>query len=67
VSVSSFDPDDYVEPLDDDDCTLCGGEGYQECTDPIQCMAPHIGSPEYPECPCIGCGGSGHARDQRIW
>lgn len=55
-------PEDYY--LDEDDCTLCAGEGYTECTDPIQCMAPnHIGPPGAQECACIGCGGTGHARE----
>lgn len=70
-TVSSFDPDDYEDypPENEDaDCTICGGDGWQECTDPIQCMAPnHIGIPEDPLCPCIGCRGSGLARDQTIW
>lgn len=75
MTVASYDPDDdgygldEYEPWDDDDpdCTLCAGEGYAECNDPIQCMERHIGGGEYPLCPCIGCGGSGLARDQRIW
>lgn len=56
----------YGDPAydDDADCTLCAGEGYDECYDPIQCCATH--SPGG-LCPCIGCGGSGLGKDQTIW
>lgn len=53
-----------VEYDDDLDCTLCGGEGYEECGDPIQCGRRHTPGGW---CPCTGCGGSGRAEDQVIW
>ncbi len=45
-------------------CHWCGGEGWEECHDPIQCTSPHN---EYGECPCSSCGGSGLAKDMTIW
>jgi hypothetical protein len=57
--------DDDWWPAEDDEtnCTICGGEGWTECDDPIQCMAEHRGD----LCPCLGCGGSGLGSDQRVW
>ena len=46
-----------------EDCSWCGGDGLEECDDPIQCMRPHIGN----EHPCVACGGSGDAKDQTLW
>lgn len=64
--------DDYYadDPYDDEDgnCTMCGGEGESECNDWLQCMARHTGPKNGPfYCACAGCGGSGEAKDQRIW
>lgn len=64
IDDDGFDYDDLSENDEDSDCTICGGEGYDDCADPIQCFAPHT---DGGLCPCIGCGGSGLARDQRIW
>lgn len=45
-------------------CYWCGGEGWVQCEDPLQCTRPHTG---YGECPCASCGGSGLAKDMTIW
>jgi hypothetical protein len=53
--------------IDDDDgreCSWCGGEGYDECDDPIGCLSPHLRDGS---CLCGACGGSGLAKDQTIW
>jgi hypothetical protein len=49
---------------DDPDCSFCGGDGEEECADPIQCFTPRCNG-EWHQCPA--CRGSGLARDQRIW
>lgn len=72
MTVTSYDPDDNQPDYDDwdpdydddPDCTICGGEGYDECDDPIQCCQAHTAGDL---CPCKGCGGSGLAKDQTIW
>lgn len=66
-----YDDQDY-DYDDEDDCSMCGGEGEQECHDFIQCMGRHstFKTPDgfvVHYCACIACGGSGAARDQRIW
>ena len=53
-----FDPD-YTGR-----CHWCGGDGWVECDDPIQCTSPHN---RWGECPCSSCGGSGKAEDMTIW
>lgn len=59
--------DEFADP-DDWACTHCGGEGYAECIDPLQCMAPsHIGNDFDLWCPCTACGGSGKGKDQVVW
>lgn len=45
-------------------CHWCGGDGWDECGDPIQCTSPHN---EWDECECSSCGGSGLRRDMTIW
>ena len=60
--------DEATAPLSDDgwdgdtSCTWCGGDGFAECDDPIQCCDPacdgQIG-------PCKACNGQGY--DQWIW
>jgi hypothetical protein len=46
------------------DCSICGGEGYEDCPDPIQCMQGHpIGGMHR----CDACGGTGMAKDQVMW
>jgi len=52
------------EWADDESCSYCGGDGWDECHDPIQCTLAH--SPDG-LCPCAACGGSGAAKDQTIW
>lgn len=58
--------DDLYDEEDEDggDCFWCGGDGWVECDDPIQCTYPHNG---LGECPCSSCGGSGAAKDMTIW
>jgi len=48
-----------------DDCTICGGEGFVECNDPIQCLDPH--EIDNATDRCRACGGSGRAEDQTVW
>lgn len=55
---------DYDE---DGSCTVCGGEAYVECDDPIQCMQRHLRNDWDQFCPCKACGGTGLAKDQTIW
>lgn len=64
TAFKGYAEDFYDYDDDDPDCTLCGGDGYQECHDPIQCCARHT-----PDglCRCAACGGSGLAKDQTIW
>lgn len=58
------DPDDGPWYADDDaDCSFCGGDGYEECDDRIQCTERHING----MCRCVACNGSGRAKDQTIW
>lgn len=58
------DEEDRYEPEDGGSCTFCGGDGYDECDDPIQCTSRH--SPDG-LCPCSACGGTGLAKNQVIW
>jgi hypothetical protein len=60
------DYEDY-DPSIDPDCTLCGGDGYTECHDPIQCCRRHFGTDWDQFCECSACGGSGLAKDQTLW
>lgn len=65
----TMEPDDGDFDADYDDetdgnCYWCGGDGWDECDDPIQCTKPHD---RYGNCPCSSCGGSGRARDMTIW
>lgn len=74
------EPDEYVDdetgPLPDEggayyeesrNCFHCGGDGWVECWDPIQCTHPHrvLGRTQF--CPCASCGGSGLKKDMTIW
>lgn len=56
----------HIEGDDDEDadCSMCGGRGWDECDDEIQCTAMHNC---HGECPCVACGGSGLAKDQTIF
>lgn len=45
-------------------CHWCAGDGWTECSDPIQCTSEHN---ELGECRCGSCGGSGRAEDMTIW
>lgn len=57
--------DDYEDEYDPDgDCSHCGGRGEEECSDGPLCFERNC-SHGYHD--CIACGGSGLARDQRIW
>lgn len=59
---------DAAEFDDSDDdgapCSWCGGDGWEDCDDPIQCCAVHnvLG-----ECPCGPCNGTGLAKHQWLW
>ena len=52
---------------DERECFWCGGDGYGECDDPIQCTRRHLGGSYDDGCPCASCGGSGLAKDMTIW
>lgn len=59
--------DDEYDEYDDEsdgDCYWCGGTGWDECHDSLECTSPHnaLG-----ECQCSSCGGSGRAKDMTIW
>jgi hypothetical protein len=60
------DDDDWDENAD---CSMCGGDGYEECYDPIQCLRRHFGGSPFDggEHECSACGGSGKAKDQTAW
>jgi hypothetical protein len=47
---------------DNEPCFHCGGDGYVECDDPIQCTSAHRNG----LCPCASCGGTGKAKDMTI-
>ena len=51
----------------EDDCTMCGGDGYTPCNDWIQCTRRHFGNGWDQYCECAACNGSGQAKDQTIW
>lgn len=55
--MSSYGWDDDHEP-----CTQCGGDGWSECDDPIQCMDSECDG-EF--CTCRACNGRGY--DQVVW
>ena len=64
AAMREMEDDEYPGLYDDDDergtCTHCGGDGWDyECDwEGCYCLAGH---------PCGACGGSGLAKDQRIW
>lgn len=58
------DAEPWHEYDEEPDCTWCGGEGYDDCDDPIQCFRKHTPGGL---CPCGACGGSGRGKDQVIW
>lgn len=47
---------------DDNTCTWCGGDGWVECDDPIQCCDPDC---DGQTCRCKACDGRGF--DQVVW
>ena len=62
--------DDDDELLDDEesgDCFHCGGDGYVECPDPIECTRRHVAVGDTLYRACGSCGGSGRAKDMTIW
>ena len=61
---SGDDDGDYIEEDDFDSCHWCGGDGWDECDDPIQCTSQHS---DDGLCRCKSCGGSGLAKDMTIW
>lgn len=73
-------PDDYDAEWDDTDednygdeweCTHCGGEGWDECTDVLAGCGPGCrstaGDPYYTYCPCRACDGTGLRKYQRVF
>lgn len=63
LSLEQFEAEDEYDygPDDENDwCTHCGGEGWDnECHEEgCYCLEGH---------PCGACGGSGLAKDQTIW
>lgn len=54
--------DEFEANADMVECTWCGGEGIDECDDPIQCMDPACNGEM---CTCTACDGRGHS--QVIW
>lgn len=64
IEDDDYDDGDPGAYADDDVCTHCGGDGYDDCDDPIQCLRTHTSTGL---CPCAACGGSGLAKDQTIW
>ena len=65
--MADVDYDDFQDYDDGWECTMCGGDGYVECNDPIQCCKPHTGNGWDQMCACSACNGSGLAKDQTIW
>lgn len=57
-------PDEPVDDMESGDCYWCGGDGWEECDDPIQCLDYHN---QWGEHRCGSCGGSGRAKDMTIW
>lgn len=60
------DDDDGFDGFEED-CFHCGGEGYGECPNPMECTRGHSGGSYDHGCPCASCGGSGLAKDMTIW
>lgn len=60
--------DDVVDAQEEYDdspertCTWCGGDGFAECLDPLQCSDP---SCDGEVCRCTACDGRGY--DQDVW
>lgn len=65
----SLDPVDDCDfdDWDDDSCSICGGDGYTECHDPIQCCNRHFDGSWDQGCVCKACNGTGLAKDQVVW
>ncbi|HET7552177.1 MAG TPA: hypothetical protein VFK04_12875 [Gemmatimonadaceae bacterium] len=61
-TAEDFDDDPY--DTEERDCHWCGGDGWVECNDPIQCTKEHD---KWGCCRCSSCGGSGDAKDMTIW
>lgn len=59
-STAADDDDDYEFGR----CHFCGGEGWDDCDDPMQCTNQHNRAGQ---CRCASCGGSGSAKDMTIW
>lgn len=53
---------EYEDDDNDNRCSWCGGEGFSECDDPLQCSDPACSGGA---CRCTACDGRGF--DQRIW
>lgn len=57
---------DELDDWDDEDrdCYWCHGEGWDECSHPLECTKQHSRDGL---CRCDSCGGSGLAKDMTIW
>jgi hypothetical protein len=51
-----IDGDPYDGDDDDPRCTICGGEVWVECDDPIQCCTPGCDGEMHPDPACGGTG-----------
>lgn len=62
------DFDDFGPDDEERECFHCGGEGWVECSNPLECTRQHIGNAIIGQaCQCGSCGGSGLAKDMVIW
>lgn len=61
-----LEPDDFDEEWAGElDCTWCGGEGTQDCDDPLGCPGPHDKWGN--GCPCGACRGTGLRSQQTVF
>lgn len=58
------DPYDGDDSDSDERCTVCDGDPWVECDDPIQCCDPECDGVWHPD---PACGGTGLARHQVMW
>lgn len=71
--MTAYDADGYDDYYADEfdgepECTHCGGDGWDECADPLQCCASKHYSNEWEQyCPCRACNGTGLRSQQWIF
>lgn len=61
---ADIDDDPYDGDDSDEQCTVCGGEAWVECDDPVQCTYEGCDGEFHPD---PACGGTGLARHQVMW